>query len=228
MRHHNTKAFAAALGLDERLRGNLCNIDARDVLANGTIAPSRLSGVTGVLLTERAEVEGAQGEHAERLRSILDLIPQMVWSMRADGVDHYYNEQWADYTGVRLNDDRDTRLALIHPEDRDAAKSAWEEALLEKDTYDHEYRLRHHSGEYRWVHSRARRQKSPSGQGLYWYGAVSDIHDRKIGELALAESDLLHRSILEASSDCIKILGQAGALELMNPSGKCAMEIDDI
>lgn len=179
-------------------------------------------------LNQRAEVEEGRRSDAARLRNILDMIPQMVWSMKADGSEHYYNEQWTEFTGVRLNEDREARLALVHPDDRENAKLVWEQAILGTNTYDLEYRILHRSGEYRWVHSRARREKPVNGETVCWYGVVSDIHDRKCSELALAQSELLHRSILEASSDCIKVLGKDGRLELMNGPGACALEIDNV
>jgi diguanylate cyclase (GGDEF)-like protein/PAS domain S-box-containing protein len=194
------------------------------------ISNGEIQGVIGVSrdITERQSAHDAQLAVAERLRSTLDAIPQMVWAMSADGNDHYYNEQWVEFTGVRLNDAPDTRLSLVHPDDCNSATAAWEAALLTGEDYDCEYRLRHHSGDYRWVHSRARAEPGGDAGGLAWYGVVSDIHDRKCAELALHESEALHRSILEASDDCIKLIGIDGRLEMMNQPGACAMEIDDL
>ena len=168
----------------------------------------------------------AQRAVAEWLRSTLDAIPQMVWGMHAQGTGHYYNEQWTEFTGVRLNGNADTRLSLVHPQDRETAAAVWQEALLTGGPYECEYRLRHRSGEYRWVHSKAHAKPTEEGEGLFWYGVVSDIHDRKCAELALRESELLHRSILEASEDCIIIVGTDGRLEMMNGPGARAIEVD--
>ena len=50
--------------------------------------------------------------------------------------------------------------------------------------------------------------------------------ERTKREQALRESELLHRSILEASVDCIKVISPEGTLELINRSGIRALEID--
>lgn len=57
-------------------------------------------------------------------------------------------------------------------------------------------------------------------------GVSRDIPDRKAAESALRESELLYRSVLQASADCIKIISLEGRIELMNEPGLCTMEID--
>ncbi len=49
---------------------------------------------------------------------------------------------------------------------------------------------------------------------------------RRDRESAIRRSELLHRSILEASADCIKIIDLEGRLEKMNTPGLCALEIE--
>lgn len=58
-------------------------------------------------------------------------------------------------------------------------------------------------------------------------GVSRDITERKQAEQALKESELLHRSVLEASVDTIKIMDLDGRIELMNASGLSAIEIED-
>ena len=194
------------------------------------VTGNQIAGVIGVSrdITDAKQAQEAERALSDKLRSTLDTIPTMVWSASSDGTSTYYNEKWTEFTGTKLGDPNDTRLELIHPDDREAAEVAWDEARREGSSYSCEYRLRHHTGDYRWVHSEARAERGPGGGGLVWYGAVSDIHDRKCAELALAESELLHRSILMASGDCIKVIGLDGRLKLMNEPGVCAMELDDV
>jgi diguanylate cyclase (GGDEF)-like protein/PAS domain S-box-containing protein len=57
-------------------------------------------------------------------------------------------------------------------------------------------------------------------------GVSRDITERKAAEAALRQSDLLHRSVLEASADCICILDCDGIIQLMNSPGQRAFELD--
>ena len=47
---------------------------------------------------------------------------------------------------------------------------------------DIEYRIRHTSGEWRWVISRGNRTVDPSGKFLYFIGVIRDITERKQAE----------------------------------------------
>ena len=54
-------------------------------------------------------------------------------------------------------------------------------------------------------------------------GVSRDITERKAAETALRESELLYRSVLEASQDCIKVIDLCGRIRLMNTPGQRAM-----
>ena len=81
---------------------------------------------------------------------ILDAIPQMVWSVAADGRSEYYNRQWLEFTGVKVGEQGGvSRLMLVHPADRERASAAWQRSFATGQLYEAEYRLRHRSGDFR-------------------------------------------------------------------------------
>lgn len=57
---------------------------------------------------------------------------------------------------------------------------------------------------------------------------AEDISERKRTEADLKASEVMYRSVLEASADCIKIIDLDGRLELMNTPGLRIMEIRDL
>lgn len=124
---------------------------------------------------------------AAHLQRILDLLPQMVWANEAEGQRFYYNAKWREFTGVDLSDGS-SRLSLIHPKDRERALLSWHEAQR-SGSYEMEYRLRHRSGEYRWVVSRGNPRRDESGVIVGWYGTCTDIHERRIAANALKRSE---------------------------------------
>jgi PAS domain S-box-containing protein len=125
----------------------------------------------------QVKAEDAVAKTEARFRSIADSMPQMVWSSRAGGYFDYYNARWYEYTGAPIGGtDGDGWRDMIHPEDRDAAWTQWQRALESGSPYRVEHRLRHHSGEYRWVLARAH----PERDGdviIRWYGTYTDIED---------------------------------------------------
>ncbi len=54
-----------------------------------------------------------------------------------------------------------------------------------------------------------------------------DVSAKKRTETALAASELFCRTALEASPDCLKIIGFDGRLEYVNQNGVCILEFDD-
>lgn len=174
----------------------------------------------------RRTEEEALRQKESNLRKTLDHIPQMVWSTRPDGFHDYYSRPWYEFTGVpEGSTDGEAWNGMFHPDDQGRAWAIWRHSLQTGDPYEIEYRLRHHSGEYRWVLGRAWPERNTDGEIVRWYGTCTDIHDRISAQQALAESELLQRSVLEASADCIMILNLEGDVEFINGPGLRAVEL---
>jgi signal transduction histidine kinase len=77
---------------------------------------------------------------------------------------------------------------MFHPDDRDRAWSVWRQCLETGEPYHIEYRLRHRSGQYRWVLGRAQPVRDGRGRIVRWYGSCTDIHDLKQAQEELRES----------------------------------------
>ncbi len=44
-----------------------------------------------------------QARQAQDVRLVVDTIPTLAWSARADGSADFFNQRWLDYTGPPLN-----------------------------------------------------------------------------------------------------------------------------
>lgn len=203
----------------------------RWVLAQGEaeVHQDRVLGWYGTCTDIHEQVSATEAvQVAEaRLRRTIDHIPQMTWSALPDGSHDYFSRAWYDFTrvpegstdGAGWND-------MFHPEDQKRLWPRWRRSLQTGEPYEIDYRLRHHSGEYRWVLGRALPERDGDGQIVRWHGTCTDIHEQVTAEQALRGSEQLHRGILEASHDCIKVIGVDGSIELMNAPGMLAMELD--
>ncbi len=178
-------------------------------------------------IDDRKRTEEALKDREAQLRKTLDHIPQMVWSTRPDGFHDYYNRLWYEFTGAPAGStDGAGWNDMFHPEDQERAWTAWRKSLATGDPYEIEYRLRHHSGEYRWVLGRAAPEFDEHGNITGWHGTCTDIHERVQAQQALHDSRSIQESILEASADCIKIVLPDGSLDYMNGPGLRALELD--
>jgi PAS domain S-box-containing protein len=143
-------------------------------------------------LSERQQFEAALRDSEERFRQLADAMPQIVWVTRADGYHEYFNRRWYEFTGAPDGTtDGEGWNALFHPKDRERAWAAWRHSLTTGEPYEIEYRLRHHSGEYRWTLGRALPILDADGAVARWYGTCTDIDALK--QLQREREDLLAR-----------------------------------
>lgn len=147
---------------------------------------------------ERVEAVGALVESEAKFRGIVNSIEQMIWSTRPDGFHDYYNDRWYEYTGTpHGSTDGEGWNDMFHPDDQDRAWARWTHSLETGDPYQIEYRLRHRSGEYRWVMGRAHPVRDEQGRITRWFGTCTDIQDIVDAREVLARS----RADLEAAVD---------------------------
>jgi diguanylate cyclase (GGDEF)-like protein/PAS domain S-box-containing protein len=145
--------------------------------------------------------------------------------MAADGSDEYYNSRWFEFTGASAGDGV-SRLDMVHDQDREHARSAWLRSYAGGEPYEAKYRLRHVSGDYRWVLSRGHPEIDATGQIIRWYGTCTDIHEQVIAQEALQASEATNRSIIEASPDCVSLLDMDGNIVFMNDASASALQLE--
>jgi diguanylate cyclase (GGDEF)-like protein/PAS domain S-box-containing protein len=198
----------------------ICAADGEPLFLEGIISDATEQRQLELSLAAAVE---AQQASARRWKTVLDAIPQMVWTSGPDGAE-FYNGRWVDFIGRHGLDLE--RSELLHPDDRERVLATWANARQTGSRYECEYRLRHHSGDFRWVISRGHPARDEHGR-IEWFGTCTDVHERVLAQQALHESEALCRGIIEASPDCIKILDLEGVIQFVNDAGCKAMELVD-
>lgn len=146
----------------------------------------------------------APGASEASFHALADSIDQMIWSTRPDGYHDYYNRRWYDYTGVAVGEtDGEKWNEMFHPDDRERAWTVWRHSLRTGESYHIEYRLRHRSGEYRWVLGRAQPVRGPAGEVVRWYGTCTDIHDLRTAQDVARRAEERYRLAFRATKDAI-------------------------
>ena len=170
--------------------------------------------VQGADVTGREAALSALRESEGRFRTIANLVPQMVWSTRANGEIDYCNQRWYDFTGLPEGATRGHEWDIaLHPDDRDRAWSLWRRSLATGEPYDIEYRLRFNTGEYRWVLGRALPMRDAAGHIVRWMGTCTDIQDQKRVQEMLERSQEALRTADRQKDHFLAML----AHELRNP-----------
>lgn len=165
-------------------------------------------------VTERKLHEDARRRSEERLAAMVDATTDLVYRT---------NEDWSevDIVGGSLLLGRHGSLTpdwlevLVHPDDREQVRHAIAHARATQTPYAAEHRIRNDRGDWSWVSSRAVPIRPIGGQVTEWFGAATDISERKRHEehqrLLLAE--LNHRvknTLAIVQSIALQTLGANG------------------
>jgi PAS domain S-box-containing protein len=186
----------------------------REVL--GTLRNLALAGLVAVLVASAAAFWlarrfGRRLVEAERLsaarlrasdqryRAIGTASKQIHWSTLPDGsVPDEDSATWRAYTGQTVDEllRPGGWVAPLHPDDRERVVAAWHSAIIARQPFEVEYRLRHLSGSYRWMLARAAPLLDDAGHVASWLGITIDIDARKQAEerQALLMREVDHRA----------------------------------
>src|SRR3984885_9973735 len=152
-----------------------------------TISPVRdLSGrVIGASkvardISEQKQAERALQESEQRFRVITDASPIMVWLSGTDKLCYYFNKGWLDFVGRTLEQESGNGWAEnVHPEDFDRCLQVYVSNFDARRPFEMEYRMRHHTGQYRWILDRGVPRYAPDGTFEGYVGGCLDIHAQK-------------------------------------------------
>ncbi|MET0906502.1 MAG: PAS domain-containing protein [Tardiphaga sp.] len=138
-------------------------------------------------------------------RTFADALPHMVWSTLPDGFHDYYNARWYEFTGVPDGStDGEAWNGMFHDDDQERAWAIWGRSLETGEPYQIEYRLRHHSGEYRWTLGRAMAVRNSNNEIVRWIGTCTDIHETK----RVAETnEILSRELSHRIKNIFAVIG---------------------
>jgi|GEM_PF-5437103 len=141
-------------------------------------------------ITERIKILDELKSKELKFRALIDASAQIVWSCDPQGFVNDDSPSWRAYTGQSFEQWKGYGYVdCIHPDDREEVMEIWKNALNQGITVSNEYRLRHHSGQWRWNQARAVPIQNNQNEISQWVGMNSDIHDRRIAEIAEKQSN---------------------------------------
>lgn len=136
----------------------------------------------------------------ERFRRIADASPVLLWISDQGGNRTLSNRAWCDFTGLSEEESlAECWRQAVHPKDLGVYKAKWNSVARSGVNFQHEYRLRHVSGTYRWVIEQAIPLFSSSGRLEAYVSSCLDLSLRSSDELQYQHNEARFRAISEAA-----------------------------
>ena len=139
-------------------------------------------------------------EGEDRFRAMADNAPVLMWIAGPDAQAIFFNASWLRFSGRTLAQELGTGwLEGVHPEDRQRCMGTYLAAFFARRSFETEYRLRRHDGEYRWMVDSGAPRIGPGGEFTGYVGSCIDITPRRWAQQELARVNSQLQAVLDAS-----------------------------
>jgi PAS domain S-box-containing protein len=139
--------------------------------------------VTAVDITKRKLTEKQLSEREVQYRNLADSGSALTWTSGTDKLCNYFNGPWLKFTGRTLEQEIGNGWTEgAHPDDFDKCLEIYLTAFDKREPFEMEYRLRHSSGEYRWIVTMGTPNFDSTGEFIGYIGHCFDISERKLFE----------------------------------------------
>lgn len=127
-------------------------------------------------IRRRIEAEHSLEESDSRFHDMANALPSLIWLAGPDKGRTFFNRAWLDFTGRRLDQELgEGWTAGVHPDDLAACLKTYRESFDAQLPFEMKYRLRHASGEYRWIVDSGTPRYGPAGEFRGYFGHCLDI-----------------------------------------------------
>jgi len=169
---------------------------------------------TATDIEDRKNSENKRLQDERELRQLIDVLPQHVLVLDADGSVIQANQTMLDYRGVTSEEMKSGPPGLglrsgIHPDDVKRASANRKAGMSKGKPFELELRLLARDGAYRWFLFQHKPLLDASGSVGRWFATATDIEDRKQAEEQMRNETVALREDLVRSSMFEEIVGSA-------------------
>ena len=169
---------------------------------------------TGTDIQQLKQAEEKLRQSEQEARKLVDLSPLHLTLLGPDGNRIYINRAALNYYGLTVEAWQGCDLrSLSHPQDADIRVIEVPRRFLEGVPFEVEMRLRRRDGQYRWFHYAFSPMVDEEGRVTRWYGAGTDIDDRKAAEQRLQDENVSLREEIDKASMFEEIVGMSEPLK---------------
>src|SRR5262249_10407527 len=145
-------------------------------------------------ITERAGAEDALRRSEERYALAASGANDGLWDWDLVREVVYFSPRWRSMLGLELSDNSGRSgdwFRRVHPDDLTSLNEALEAHLAaETAHFQHEHRIRHEDGTYRWILCRGVAVRRPNGKATRIAGSQTDVTERVSAQDQLRQAAL--------------------------------------
>lgn len=131
-------------------------------------------------ISQRIQTEKELREKEVQYHNLADSGIALIWTAGTDKLCKYFNLPWLKFTGRTLEQELGNGWTEgVHPDDYEHCLHTYLDAFDKREKFDMEYRLKHVSGEYRWIQDLGTPNYDSSGEFVGYIGHCFDITERK-------------------------------------------------
>lgn len=182
-----------------------------------------VTGITRDIAGERCREE----ELLETTRRLVEAqriskLGHFHWNIATDEIETFgqYNEVFGLTDQTRFRTMTEWYRDFCHPEDRVAVDANQARNIDQGMGYQVQRRSRMPNGTYRWVEVSGEPVRDLNGRLTGYRGVVRDIHDAKIAQLQLSESEARFRLISESMHEHVALHDPSGCVLYSSPSAR--------
>jgi PAS domain S-box-containing protein len=175
----------------------------------GQVAIIAIEGERAQVALKKAFRELEESE--ARLRTIIDVIPQLIAVLSPEATPIYANRALLEYTGLSADEAMapDLHEKIGHPEDVARFRELRRKRFAQAVAFETEERTLRHDGQYRWFLVRYNPLRDERGGVLRWYATGTDINERKQAEERMQNENLALREDIDLASLFEEIVGSS-------------------
>ena len=152
------------------------------------VTPLTLDGGSGAVvmhtnISDRKLAEANLLESSELNRAVTDNGQALIWIAGLDKGCYHFNKPWLSFTGRTLEQEIGNGwVEGVHPDDLQRCLDIYVTAFDRFERFSMAYRLRHHTGDYRWILDDGAPRFDSAGCFVGYVGHCLDITDMRKAE----------------------------------------------
>lgn len=160
-------------------------------------------------ISERKALEEVQRQTLTQLETVANASPALIWTSGADQRADWFNGTWLAFTGRTLDQELgEGWLAGMHPDDKAHCMSTYARAFEAREPFSVEHRLRHHSGEYRWLLEQGQPRYDADQRFLGYIGSCLDITELRRAEAVARERGAMLEQVFDVLDDMLFVVNE--------------------